>query len=93
MANDIPLQEIEVQLSQIGQDAPIARIVYPDSSHRDFRVRSLSMRGAQREVTGVLIRRGYRPRTRPFTWERTGDTAPTWSRKFGPDRPQDEVLQ
>lgn len=93
-----PVQEIEVQLCQIGQGAPIARIVYPANSHRDvrghrdYRVESLSMRGAQREVTGVLISCGYRPQSQ---WERTGYTAPTWSRRFAPKNSEDaiEVLQ
>jgi hypothetical protein len=58
-------QPIEVWLSQPNLEVA-CRIVYEDERTDSLGVESLSMRGAQREVTGFLIERGYTPAGR---WE------------------------
>lgn len=51
---------IEVWLRQ--ENMTIAcTVVYQDESTEDYEVNSLSMRGAQREMTGFFIREGYQP--------------------------------
>ena len=56
---------IEVWLSQ-GNMEVTCRAVHEDESTSYRDVDSLSMRGAQREITGWLISRGYEPAGR---WE------------------------
>jgi hypothetical protein len=56
---------IEVWLSQQNMKVT-CRVVYEDESVSELDVDSLSMRGAQREITGYLIGHDYRPVAR---WE------------------------
>lgn len=80
-------QPIEVWLSQPNLQVS-CRAVYEDERTATLDVDALSMRGAQREVTGFLIERGYTPAGR---WEierllegdREGVAAET-SRRFKP---------
>lgn len=58
-------QPIEVWLSQPNLEVT-CRIVYEDERTDTLDIGSLSMRGAQREVTGYLIKQGYTPAGR---WE------------------------
>jgi hypothetical protein len=51
---------IEVWLSQPHMKIT-CRVVFEDESTNQLDVESLSMRGAQREMTGWLIDRGYEP--------------------------------
>ena len=51
---------IEVWLSQDNLEMT-CRIVFNDESTEELDVQSLSMRGAQREMTGWLISQGYEP--------------------------------
>jgi hypothetical protein len=51
---------IEVWLTEATEGMGIsARTIHPDETVHYSEVESLSMRGAQREITGDLIRRGY----------------------------------
>jgi len=54
------LSPIEVWLSQVNLQVT-CMIVAEDESTREFHVVSLSMRGAQREITGYLISQGFEP--------------------------------
>lgn len=56
---------IEVWLSQVNLTVNCT-VVQEDESTSTLDVDSLSMRGAQREITGYLIGQGYRPDGR---WE------------------------
>jgi hypothetical protein len=73
---------IEVWLSQ-DKKTVTCRVVYEDESTEHFNVESLSMRGAQREITGWLIREGYKPDGR-WTAEAedssTNEELETWRR-------------
>src|SRR5579864_1269006 len=60
-----PSSPIEVWLSQVNLQVT-CMIVAEDESTRAFHIDSLSMRGAQREITGYLIRQGFQPAGR---WE------------------------
>lgn len=60
-------EPIEVWLSQPNIEVK-CRIVHDDETTDELPIESLSMRGAQREITGYLIREGYRPFDR---WEYT----------------------
>ncbi|GAA3089185.1 hypothetical protein JOF29_007953 [Kribbella aluminosa] len=51
---------IEVWLRQENM-AIVCTVVYEDESTQQLDVDSLSMRGAQREMTGWLISNGYQP--------------------------------
>jgi len=51
---------IEVWLRQTNLTVDCT-VVNEDESTEDYNVSSLSMRGAQREMTGYFIREGYRP--------------------------------
>jgi hypothetical protein len=78
---------IEVWLSQVNLQVT-CRVVAEDESTRELHVDSLSMRGAQREVTGYLIGLGLKPVGR---WEieqvdGNGDALET-VRKFRPSGP------
>jgi hypothetical protein len=55
-----PTGPIEVWLSQENMEVT-CRIVHEDETTTEPPVDSLSMRGAQREMTGWLIDQGYRP--------------------------------
>ena len=59
---------LEVWLSQENMQVT-CRIVREDESTTSWRIDSLTIRGAEREVTGDLISRGYRPAGR---WETEG---------------------
>jgi hypothetical protein len=63
---------IEVWLRQTNMQVT-GTVVYEDEHTRDLEPESLSMRGAQREVTGWFIGDGYKPVGRWQT-ERDGDT-------------------
>lgn len=56
---------IEVWLSQSNIEITCT-VVHEDESTEVLPVESLSLRGAQREITGYLIREGYEPAGR---WE------------------------
>jgi hypothetical protein len=51
---------IEVWLSQSNMTVT-CRVVHEDESTEHLDIDSLSMRGAQREITGLLINLGYKP--------------------------------
>jgi hypothetical protein len=85
--NDTPAASpIEVWLSQKNMEITCA-IVYEDESTEYLDVDSLSMRGAQREITGHLLKQGYKPVGR-WEAEHTGSdgygglAATETSRKF-----------
>jgi hypothetical protein len=78
---------IEVWLSQRNMTVT-CRVVHEDESTEELDVDSLSMRGAQREITGWLIAQGYKPEGR-WTTEllndgrdqaAIGDPVETWRR-------------
>lgn len=52
---------IEVWLRRSGNLALECTVFFDDESTYDLDVDSLSMRGAQREMTGYLLRQGYAP--------------------------------
>jgi len=58
-------QPVEVWLTQRNL-AVDCRIVREDETSDDYDMNSMSLRGAQREITGYLIGQGYRPAGR---WE------------------------
>jgi hypothetical protein len=60
-------QPIEVWLTKKNIEVT-CRVVFEDESDSELDVDSLSMRGAQREITAWLIREGYDPAGR---WEVT----------------------
>jgi hypothetical protein len=60
---------VEVWLTQKNMQIT-CRVVYEDESTAELEVDSLSMRGAQREMTGYFIRGGYTPAAR---WELISD--------------------
>jgi hypothetical protein len=66
---------IEVWLTQRNMEVN-CRIVLEDESTDGLNIESLSMRGAQREVTGYLIGRGYKPHGR-WTVEQSDDEGAT----------------
>jgi len=51
---------IEVWLSQRNM-LITCRVVHEDESTRELEVDSISMRGAQREMTGFFVNQGYQP--------------------------------
>lgn len=51
---------IEVWLSKQNIEVT-CMVVHEDESTDNLDVESLSMRGAQREITGLFLRRGYKP--------------------------------
>lgn len=69
---------IEVWLSQPNISIE-CNVVYDDESTSSHDVTSLSMRGAQREITGFLIGEGYKPFGR---WEYEDGDGKECSRKF-----------
>ena len=69
---------IEVWLSQANMTVTCT-VVREDESTEQLAVDSLSMRGAQREITGYLIGLGYSPVGR---WEAAEPETPEVSRQF-----------
>lgn len=67
--NDTKSSPIEVWLSQKNMQV-LCTVVREDESTYTLDVDSLSMRGAQREITGYLIGEGYTPVGR---WEDQAD--------------------
>jgi hypothetical protein len=51
---------IEVWLTQQNMTVT-CKVVHEDESTQELDINSLSMRGAQREITGWLISQGYKP--------------------------------
>ena len=51
---------IEVWISQSNLEVT-CRVVHEDETVDELEVRSLSRRGAQRELTGYLLEQGYQP--------------------------------
>lgn len=84
-------QPIEVWLTQHNLEVRCT-VVYEDERTDEMGIDSLSMRGAQREVTGWMIKQGYVPVGR---WEaegyREGNVEAETSRRFKPDRESDEL--
>lgn len=79
--DDPPASPIEVWLSQKNMQVSCT-VVYEDESTEGLDVDSLSLRGAQREMTGWLISHGYKPVGR---WETEHEDGNGWgetSRKF-----------
>lgn len=85
-------QPIEVWLSQPRFEVT-CRIAYEDERTDSMDIVSLSMRGAQREVTGYLIDHGYEPAGRwVIEGEREGVPLET-SRRFKPANPAANLLE
>jgi hypothetical protein len=85
-------QPIEVWLTQPHLEVT-CRIVYEDERTDALPVGSLSMRGAQREVTGFLINKGYTPVGR-WEIERDSDGVATeTSRRFKPGHAAPNLLE
>jgi hypothetical protein len=57
---DIKPSPIEVWLTQRNMQIT-CRVVHEDESTAELEIDSLSMRGAQREITGYYIGQGYAP--------------------------------
>ena len=75
---------IEVWLSQDNMQVA-CRIAHQDETITQLDVSSLSIRGAQREMTGYLISQGYKPAGR-WTTEAAGSDGPAESsRQFKPE--------
>ena len=75
---------IEVWLSQDNMQVT-CRIVHQDETTSEYDIKSLSLRGAQREITGWLISQGYQPAGR-WTAETTdGREVVESSRQFKPE--------
>jgi len=72
---------IEVWLSQSNMSVA-CRVVFEDETAEPLRIDSLSMRGAQREITAYLIESGYTPVGRWETEAAAEDSAIEVSRKF-----------
>jgi hypothetical protein len=70
---------IEVWLSQAANMNVTCRVVYDDESGDELEIYSLSLRGAQREITAWLIGRGWEPAGR---WQNEDEDADEVSRKF-----------
>jgi hypothetical protein len=84
-----PTGPIEVWLTQTNM-AVTCRVVHEDERTDELDIDSMSMRGAQREVTGYLIRNGYTAEGR-WSAEATGRdgadlVAVETMRRFRPDR-------
>jgi hypothetical protein len=82
-------EPIEVWLRQDNMKV-YCWIVYEDeSTDEDLEVKSLSMRGAQREITGYLIATGYEPVGR---WRAEVEDGSETMRQFRPKRPEPRVV-
>ena len=75
---------IEVWLSQPNIQVT-CRIVFEDESATELNVDSLSMRGAQREMTSYLIGKGYEAAGRWSTEDEDGRETVRQFRRTGPD--------
>ena len=58
---DIKEGPIEVWLTQANLQVRCTIVNQDETTHSDLPIDSLSMRGAQREITGYLIEQGYKP--------------------------------
>ena len=88
---------IEVWLSQPNIEITCS-VVFEDESTTTLDIDSLSMRGAQREITGWLISQGYRPVGRWEDEANAPDGQRECSRRFRPAkapaaRPTSEIRQ
>jgi hypothetical protein len=85
MTNTKATGPIEVWLSQANLTVTCT-VVHEDESTEELSTDSLSMRGAQREITGALIRQGYAPvgRWETEAYDDNDDVARETSRKFAP---------
>jgi hypothetical protein len=63
------------------------RVVHEDESVEEWNIDSLSVRGAEREITGYLIEQGHRPVGRWHVEDTEGFEA---SRKFAPPEKGDK---
>lgn len=82
---------IEVWLTQANMVVSY-RVVYEDETTSEYDVESLSMRGAQREVTGDLINQGYKPDGRWVTESVEMDQPiETWRRFRPPSNAAEEL--
>jgi len=82
-------QPIEVWLSQKRLKVTCT-IVYEDEGTDEVDVDSLSMRGAQREVTGWLIKQGYTPAGR---WDAESSAMVQGDGEFDPEMTELEVVR
>lgn len=85
--DEAPASPIEVWLSRANLEIRCT-IVHEDESTEAVEVDSLSMRGAQREITGWLISRGYKPVGR-WAGEWASGAAQESSRSFRVERNDD----
>lgn len=74
------LGPIEVWLSQPNMTIT-CKVVYENESTTDYDVESLSMRGAQREMTGFFLQQGYKAAGR---WEYEDGEGRECVRRFRP---------
>jgi hypothetical protein len=72
---------VEIWLTQNNMEIN-CMVVREDESTTSLQVESLSMRGAQREITGYLIDQGYTPAGR---WEYPEDEESVRQFKAGPE--------
>jgi len=76
----LPNGPIEVWLRQRNMEVSCT-VVAEDETTQNLDVDSLSMRGAEREMTGWLISQGYKPVGR---WQTEDDGGQEVSRRFVP---------
>ena len=69
---------VEIWLTQKNMEIT-CMVVFDDETTESIEVESLSMRGAQREITGYLLGQGYEPSGR-WSFEQEGETV----RQFKP---------
>src|SRR5260370_2130175 len=86
MTLDQNASPVEVWLSKRNLNIT-CRVVYDNEAVSEVPVRSLSMRGAQREITGWLIDQGYEPVGRWSTEEEHGFETMRRFRRPGLKRP------
>jgi hypothetical protein len=77
---------IEVWLSKRNIEVA-CRVVFEDERVVQLNVRSMSMRGAQREITGLLIGQGYEPVGRWSVEDQHGFETMRRFRRPGLERP------
>jgi len=80
---DTKREPIEVWLSQANIEVT-CMIVNEDETTKTLQVDTLSMRGAQREITGYLIGQGYKPDGRWETVQMDSGDARETMRRFRP---------
>jgi hypothetical protein len=76
---------IEVWLTKTNIQVT-CRVIFEDETDSELRVDSLSMRGAQREMTAWLLSRGYEPAGRWLYETEEGDLGEESVRKFRPGK-------